>query len=156
MLSVAGICGAILYQTPFGNHLFALGGDSGQCRISRHSSQSREDVGIYSLFRICRTVGGGTLTKDPQTNVSLGTGFELESIAAVVIGGTLLTGGRGTVLGTVLGSFFFTAVRSEMIAFGAPPSWYTSFVGIALGPPGRDRQYSVVQTIEVQLMAEST
>jgi simple sugar transport system permease protein/ribose transport system permease protein len=73
-----------------------------------------------------------TLTNDPETNVSLGTGMELESIAAVVVGGTLLTGGRGTMLGTVLGAFFLTAVRSEIIALGAPPSWYTSFVGVAL------------------------
>jgi ribose/xylose/arabinose/galactoside ABC-type transport system permease subunit len=58
--------------------------------------------------------------------------MELESIAAVIVGGTLLTGGRGTILGTVLGAFFFTAVRSQMIALGAPPSWYVAFVGIAL------------------------
>jgi simple sugar transport system permease protein/ribose transport system permease protein len=58
--------------------------------------------------------------------------MELESIAAVVVGGTLLTGGRGTMLGTILGAFFLTAVRSEIIALGAPPSWYTSFVGVAL------------------------
>jgi simple sugar transport system permease protein len=73
-----------------------------------------------------------TLTNQPQTSVSLGTGMELESIAAVVVGGTLLTGGRGTILGTILGAFFFTAVRAQMIALGAPPSWYISFVGIAL------------------------
>jgi hypothetical protein len=58
--------------------------------------------------------------------------MELQSIAAVVVGGTLLTGERGTILGTILGAFFLTAVRSEMIALGAPPSWYISFVGIAL------------------------
>ena len=132
MLLLAGICGAILYQTPFGNHLFASGGDP--------ASAESQGIPVNRLrtwaFILCSVFAGlsavVTLTKDPQTNVSLGTGFELESIAAVVIGGTLLTGGRGTVLGTVLGSFFFTAVRSEMIAFGAPPSWYTSFVGIAL------------------------
>ena len=132
LLVLAGFCGAMLYHTAFGNHLLALGGDS----ASAESQGVPIDRVRTWAFIICSTFAGlsaiVTLTQDPQTNVSLGMGLELESIAAVVIGGTLLTGGRGTILGTVLGAFFFTAVRSEMIAFGAPPSWYTSFVGIAL------------------------
>lgn len=132
LLLIALLSGVLLYHMPFGNHLLALGGNPA----------SAESQGVPGnrvktwAFIICSVLAGlsaiATLANDPQTSVSLGTGLELESIAAVVVGGTLLTGGRGTILGTVLGAFFFTAVRSEMIAFGAPPSWYTSFVGIAL------------------------
>ena len=129
---VAILSAVVLYHMPFGNHLLALGGNP--------ASAESQGVPINRVrtwaFCICSFFAGlsaiVTLANDPQTSVSLGTGLELESIAAVVIGGTLLTGGRGTILGAVLGAFFFTAVRSEMIAFGAPPSWYTSFVGVAL------------------------
>jgi simple sugar transport system permease protein len=132
LLLLAFLCAVLLAQTRFGSHLLALGGDP--------ASAESQGVPVNRVktfaFCLCSLFAGlaaiVTLTNQPQTNVSLGTGMELESIAAVVVGGTLLTGGRGTILGTVLGAFFFTAVRSQMIALGAPPSWYVSFVGIAL------------------------
>jgi simple sugar transport system permease protein len=132
LLLLASLCALTLDRTPFGSHLLALGGDP--------ASAESQGVPVNRVrtvaFCLCSFFAGlaaiVTLTNQPQTNVSLGTGMELESIAAVVVGGTLLTGGRGTILGTILGAFFFTAVRSQMIALGAPPSWYISFVGIAL------------------------
>jgi simple sugar transport system permease protein len=132
LLLLAFLCAVLLGQTRFGSHLLALGGDPASAE-----SQGVPVNRVKTLaFCLCSLFAGlsaiVTLTNQPQTNVSLGTGMELESIAAVVVGGTLLTGGRGTILGTVLGAFFFTAVRSQMIALGAPPSWYVSFVGIAL------------------------
>jgi simple sugar transport system permease protein/ribose transport system permease protein len=132
LLLVGFLCALTLHSTRFGNHLLALGGDPASAE-SQGVPVNR--VRTYA-FCLCSLFAGFaaivTLTNDPETNVSLGTGTELESIAAVVVGGTLLTGGRGTILGTILGAFFFTAVRAEMVAFGAPPSWYVSFVGIAL------------------------
>ena len=132
LLFLAFTCGAVLYHTRFGNHLLALGGDP----ASAESQGIPVDRVRMLAFCLCSLFAGlsaiVTLAIDPETSVSLGTGMELESIAAVVIGGTLLTGGRGTILGTVLGVFFLTSVRSEIIALGAPPSWYISFVGIAL------------------------
>ena len=122
------LCANTLYQTRFGNHLPALGGDPASAE-SQGVPVNR--IKIYA-FCLCSLFAGlsaiVTRAHDPSTNVSLGTGMELQSIAAVVVGGTLLTGGRGT----ILGAFFLTAVRAEMIALGAPPSWDISFVGIAL------------------------
>ena len=120
LLLLAFLCAVLLGQTSFGSHLLALGGDPASAE-----SQGVPVNRVKTLaFCLCSLFAGlsaiVTLTNQPQTNVSLGTGMELESIAAVVVGGTLLTGGRGTILGTVLGAFFFTAVRSQMIALGAP------------------------------------
>jgi simple sugar transport system permease protein len=132
LLLVAFFCAVLLGQTRFGSHLLALGGDPASAE-SQGVPVNRVKTLAFCLCSLCAGLAAiVTLMNQPQTNVSLGTGMELESIAAVVVGGTLLTGGRGTVLGTVLGAFFFTAVRSQMIALGAPPSWYVSFVGIAL------------------------
>ena len=132
LLLVAVLSGITLYQTRFGNHLLALGGDPVSAE-SQGVPVNRVRTWAFCLCSLCAGFSAiVTLTNDPETNVSLGTGMELESIAAAVVGGTLLTGGRGTILGTILGAFFLTAVRSETIALGAPPSWYTSFVGVAL------------------------
>jgi len=58
--------------------------------------------------------------------------MELEAIAAAVIGGALLSGGKGSIIGAALGTYFLTAVRSELITLGAPSVWYISFVGFVL------------------------
>ncbi|HET9524200.1 MAG TPA: ABC transporter permease [Terrimicrobiaceae bacterium] len=132
LLLLAFGCAVILDQTRFGSHLLAVGGDPASAE-SQGVPVSRVKTFAFCLCSFFAGLSAiVTLANQPQTNVSLGTGMELESIAAVVVGGTLLTGGRGTMLGTVLGAFFFTAVRSQMIALGAPPSWYVAFVGIAL------------------------
>ena len=132
LLLLAFGCAVILDQTRFGSHLLAVGGDPASAE-SQGVPVSRVKTFAFCLCSFFAGLSAiVTLANQPQTNVSLGTGMELESIAAVVVGGTLLTGGRGTILGTVLGAFFFTAVRSQMIALGAPPSWYVAFVGIAL------------------------
>ena len=132
VLLLAFLCSVTLNRTRFGNHLLALGGDPASAE-SRGVPINRIRILAFCLCSLFAGLSAiVTLTNQPQTNVSLGSGMELEAIAAVVVGGTLLSGGRGTILGTILGAFFFTAVRSEMIAFGAPPSWYISFVGLAL------------------------
>ncbi|EJK83492.1 hypothetical protein PMI03_03232, partial [Rhizobium sp. AP16] len=51
---------------------------------------------------------------------------------AAVIGGCLLTGGRGSILGTILGALIVVSLRYELIALGAPSSWYITFVGAVL------------------------
>ena len=56
----------------------------------------------------------------------------IEAIAAAVIGGCLLTGGRGSLIGALLGTFIVVSVRYELIALGAPSSWYMTFVGAVL------------------------
>lgn len=132
LLLLGFLCALLLYQMRFGNHLLSVGGDPASAESQGIPVDRIKTIAfcLSSFFAGLSAIV--TLTNQPETSVSLGTGMELESIAAVVIGGTLLTGGKGTILGSILGAFFFTAVRAEMIALGAPPSWYVSFVGIAL------------------------
>src|SRR5690606_11417148 len=63
-----------------------------------------------------------------------GTGYELEVIAMVVVGGTALTGGRGTILGTLVGIFMLRAIRNGIVLIGVPGLAFNIFVGaIILG-----------------------
>ena len=61
-----------------------------------------------------------------------GQGMELEAIAAVVVGGTLMTGGYGNLVGTLLGVLLIGMLRSGLIMAGAPAYWYQAFVGLIL------------------------
>jgi simple sugar transport system permease protein len=122
-----------LTRVRFGNHLLAIGGDE-------QSARSR-GINIFwtkaTAFISCSSLAGlaamFALSDSPRTHVTMGTDYELEAIAAAVIGGVALTGGRGTALGAVLGTFFLSAVRYQIVASGfLPPAWYQTFVGIIL------------------------
>ena len=65
-------------------------------------------------------------------NPNSGTGYELEVIAMVVIGGTVLTGGRGTILGTVLGTLILRTMRNGIVLIGVPGLAYNIFVGVII------------------------
>jgi simple sugar transport system permease protein/ribose transport system permease protein len=132
MLLVLGLLSLLLWATRFGNHLLATGGDA-ESALSRGV---RPDHVKIVAFVLCATLAGFagivTLADRPQTHVTLGELLELEAIAAAVIGGCLLSGGRGSLLGAVLGAFILTSFRYQLIALGAPSAWFITFVGIVL------------------------
>ncbi|PMR68616.1 ABC transporter permease [Halomonas heilongjiangensis] len=122
----------VVWRTKFGNRLLATGGDENTAL----SQGIRTDRVKTVAFVLCSLLAGFaailTLADDPRTHVTLGDLMELEAIAAAVIGGCLLTGGRGSLLGAVLGAFIITSVRYQMISLGAPASWYITFVGLVV------------------------
>ena len=122
----------LLWRMRFGNRLLATGGDLDTAR-----SQGVDTVRVKTMaFMMCSCLAGFagimTLADKPQTHVTLGELLELEAIAAAVIGGNLLSGGRGSLLGAVLGALIVVSFRYELIALGAPSSWFITFVGIVL------------------------
>ncbi len=122
----------LLSRTIFGNHVQAVGGDETSA-LARGVRVARVK---WICFVLCSGLAGFsgivTVADQPHTHVTLGEDMELESIASGVIGGCLLSGGRGSILGAVLGAFIISAVRYELIALGAPPYWFISFVGVVL------------------------
>ena len=122
----------ILFGSRYGNHLLAIGGDPLSAASRGVPVQSVKAISFVLCSLLAGFAGIITLANDPRTHVTIGQEVELEAIAAAVIGGVLLTGGRGSIIGAALGAFFLTAVRSELIALGAPSNWYISFVGFVL------------------------
>lgn len=122
----------VMAFTRFGNHLLAVGGDEASAR----AQGVRVGFTKTLAFMLCSMMAGFaailTLASRPQTHVTLGFQLELEAIASAVIGGCALTGGRGSILGALLGAVVLTMVRYEMIALGAPTSWFITFVGALL------------------------
>lgn len=132
LLIMLAVLSVVLKLTRFGNHLLATGGSA----ESAESRGVRVDRVKIAAFVICSVMAGFagivTLADQPQTHVTIGDLMELEAISAAVIGGCLLSGGRGSLIGAVLGAFIVTSFRYELIALGAPSSWFITFVGIVL------------------------
>lgn len=130
---LAAIAWWYLRHTAGGRHFFAIGGDEQAARLAGVRVQRRVLlaylvtgllVGVASLFFIAK----GTSTLDQ----SVGAGRELAVIAAVVIGGTSIMGGRGSVLGTVLGALLVQSVTSGVTQLGWPSQLSDLFVGLAI------------------------
>lgn len=132
MVLIMVILSLVLWATPFGNRLLAIGG-SADSALSRGVRTDRVKMGAFILCSVLAGFAGiVTLADQPQTHVTLGELLELEAIASAVIGGCLLSGGRGSLVGAVLGAFIVVSFRYELIALGAPSSWFITFVGIVL------------------------
>jgi simple sugar transport system permease protein len=124
----------VLTRTRFGNWLQAAGGNASAAR-ARGVPVNRVRVSLFVLTAMMAALAGVISSiRTSAANPNSGTGYELEVIAMVVIGGTALTGGRGTILGTVLGVFILRVMRNGIVLVGVPGLAYNIFIGaIILG-----------------------
>jgi simple sugar transport system permease protein len=127
-------CHYFLTQTRTGNWVQAAGGNANAAR-ARGVNVSRVKIALFMLSSAFSALAGIISSIRTSTaNPNSGTGYELEVIAMVVIGGTLLTGGRGTIIGTVLGVFILRCMRNGIVLVGVPGLAYNIFIGaIILG-----------------------
>ena len=128
------LLGYLLTQTKMGNWLQAAGGNAEAAR-ARGVAVERTKVKLFVLSAIMAGFAGIISSiRTAAANPNSGTGYELEVIAMVVIGGTALTGGRGTIIGTVLGVFILRLMRNGIVLIGVPGLAYNIFIGaIILG-----------------------
>lgn len=120
----------VLRQTRFGRTLFAIGGNASSAHLMG-LPVGRSLVMAYGLSGLFGALGGILFAIYTSSgNAIAGTGLELDAIAAVVIGGTLLTGGTGSVLGTVLGVLTIGILQTAIVFQGSLSSWWTK---IAIG-----------------------
>jgi simple sugar transport system permease protein len=132
--AVAVLLGYLLTQTQVGNWIQASGGNPGAAR-ARGVDVGRTKVGLFMLTSVLAGLAGIISSiRTSAANPNSGTGYELEVIAMVVIGGTALSGGRGTIIGTVLGVFILRVMRNGIVLVGVPGLAYNIFIGaIILG-----------------------
>lgn len=128
LLAVGGIIYTIGHHTRFGRNLLAIGGNE-QSALLMGLPVARTRIGVYALNSACAALAGIVATfYTGSGNSSMGTGLELDAIAVVVIGGTLLTGGRGHVAGTLLGVLIFGVIQSAILFDGRLSSWWMRIV----------------------------
>lgn len=119
----------VLTRTKAGNWIQASGGNAGAAR-ARGVNVARTKTALFMLTAVMSGLAGIISSiRTSAANPNSGTGYELEVIAMVVIGGTSLMGGRGTIIGTVLGIFILRTVHSGLVMVGVPGLAYEIFVG---------------------------
>jgi len=122
----------IAHGTPFGRAVYAIGSDARSAELLGVRVR-RTQGGVYALSGFCSALAGVlyvlyTQSGDPAAAV----GFELDAIAAVVIGGTLLTGGSGLVMGAFVGTLVLGLIQTLLNFHGALSSWWTRIAAGAL------------------------
>ena len=128
------VLGYILTQSRVGNWIQAAGGNP-NAAAARGVNVTRVKIGLFMLSSTMAALAGIISSiRTSSANPNSGTGYELEVIAMVVIGGTALMGGRGTIIGTVLGILILRVMRNGIIMVGVPGLAYNIFIGaIILG-----------------------
>jgi len=130
MLAVFLIGGLIAHRTRFGSYVYALGGNATSAALMGVPTAS-VTIGIYALSSFLGGLAGIVYSLYTSAGYPLAAvGIELDSIAAVVIGGTLLTGGYGFVFGTLIGVMLQGLVQTYIVFDGTLSSWWTK---IAIG-----------------------
>jgi simple sugar transport system permease protein len=133
-IALAVALGYILTQTKAGNWIQASGGNPGAAK-ARGVRVNAVKVRLFILSSVLAGFAGVISSiRTSAANPNSGMGYELEVIAMVVIGGTALMGGRGTIIGTVLGIFILRLMRNGIVMIGVPGLAYNIFIGaIILG-----------------------
>ncbi|MFN8623347.1 MAG: ABC transporter permease [Chloroflexota bacterium] len=129
---VFAIVGGILTWTRFGSNVYAIGGDRDASRLAGVPVR-RVRILIYLLSATTAAFAGLLLASvNGSADPVSGTGIELVVIGSVILGGTALTGGRGGVIGTLLGVIFLGALANGMNLLGLPGYWQLFVEGVVL------------------------
>ncbi|WP_330349905.1 galactofuranose ABC transporter, permease protein YjfF [Streptomyces sp. NBC_00582] len=124
-LVVLALAFYVLHYTRFGRRVYAIGGNE-QSALLMGLPQGGTKIAVYTVSGFCSALAGLLFTLYIQSGDPLhATGMELDAIAAVVIGGTLLTGGSGYVLGTLFGVLVLGLIKSLIQFEGTLSSWWT-------------------------------
>jgi erythritol transport system permease protein len=132
MIVGAIIISVLLGRSTFGRWLYATGGNERASLLSG-VPVTKVKIWVYVISGLCSAAAGlilaSTLTSASPT---AGNTYELTAIAGVVIGGAALSGGRGTVRGTVLGAFVIGFLSDGLVIVGVSAYWQTVFVGAVI------------------------
>lgn len=119
-------------KTRLGRHIYAVGGNEKAAELSGLNVK-RIKVIVYTIAGALAAVGGLIVTSRlDSAQPNAGMGLELDSIAAVVIGGTSLSGGRGTIMGTVQGALIIGVLNNGLVLLNVSPFWQQVVKGFVI------------------------
>ncbi len=121
-----------LERTPFGRHVYAVGGNDEVARLSGISSEKIK-ISVYVISGVLAAVGGYIYMSRLQSGQpTAGNGYELQAIAATVVGGASLSGGRGSIWGTFAGALIIGILNNGMSLMQISSYWQNVFTGIVI------------------------
>ncbi|SDJ53079.1 ABC transporter permease [Aliiruegeria lutimaris] len=133
ILAVIAIAtGLMLTRSAFGRWLYSSGGNENAAELSGVPVK-RVKITVYMLSGACAAIAGLVLSSQlTSAGPTAGFTYELTAIAAVVVGGASLMGGRGTVRGTMLGAFVIGFLSDGLVIIGVSSYWQTVFTGAVI------------------------
>jgi len=122
----------ITNKTRLGRYIYAIGGNESASKLSG-INVSRVKIIVYTIAGALAAIGGILVTSRlDSAQPNAGTSYELDSIAAVVIGGTSLSGGRGSILGTVQGAIIIGVLNNGLVLLNVSPFWQQVVKGFVI------------------------
>jgi ribose transport system permease protein len=133
MLVLATVLSVVLNQTRYGRYLCAVGSNA---RVAAYSAINVDRIKFLAYTLIGFTVGVSSALLSSRFNAvstaNTGMLFELDAIAAVIIGGTPMTGGRGTIWGTIIGAIILGVINNMLNMLGVSPYLQGTVKGIVI------------------------
>jgi ribose transport system permease protein len=125
-------CFVVARGTRFGRYVYAIGGNE-RAAVLSGLPVARVKRSVYTISGALAAVAGVMLVGRLNTAApNAGVGYELDSIAAVVIGGTSLSGGRGSVVGTVIGCLTIGVLSTGLVLLGVSSEWQQVVKGVVI------------------------
>ncbi|MGB6197955.1 MAG: ABC transporter permease [Candidatus Acidiferrales bacterium] len=132
MIALAIVASVVANKTPFGRHVYAVGGNERAALLSG-IRVDRVKLISYVISTVCAAVVGLIIASQLEAaHPATGESFELNAIAAVVLGGTSLMGGRGSVFGSLAGAFVIGVLADGMVMLGISEFWQMVIKGIVI------------------------
>ena len=129
---IVGIAIIITNYTQLGRYIYAIGSNESAARLSGIKIKNVK-VWVYTIVGALSAIGGLIVTaRLDSAQPNAGLSYELDSIAAVVIGGTSLSGGRGTILGTVQGALIIGVLNNGLVLLNVSPFWQQVVKGMVI------------------------
>jgi ribose transport system permease protein len=132
MIVLAAIAHFLLSKTAFGRRTYAIGGNE-QATFLSGINVKKIKVFLYMISGLMASVVGIILiARFNSAQADTGTGWELDAIAAAVIGGTSLSGGSGSIFGVIIGAAIMGVIRNGLVLMRVSPYWQTAVIGIII------------------------
>jgi ribose transport system permease protein len=132
MFGAGAIAHLVLTRTTLGRYTFALGSNEEATRLSGVNVDAWK-IAVYAVGGLFAGLGGVLIAaRMTSAQPSVGMGYELDAIAAAVIGGTSLSGGEGSIVGTIIGAFIISTLTIGLSILGVPDQWKLVITGLVV------------------------
>ena len=132
LIIIAVLSAVVLRKTPFGWHILAIGGNNRAARLSG-VRVDYDTIAVYMFSGVCSAIVGVIATSQlVASHPMTGNTWEMNAIAAAVLGGTSLFGGVGTIVGTVIGAFIIGVITDGMVMCGVSEFWQMIIKGLVI------------------------
>ncbi len=132
MIIFGAVAAFVAYKTPFGRQVYAIGGNERAAELAGVRVK-RVKMLVYVISGFCAAMVGLIVSSQlVAAHPATGETYELNAIAAVVLGGTSLSGGRGSIGGTIIGAFVIGVLSDGLILLGVSEFWQTVIKGVVI------------------------